>query len=55
MVRSTSPLTKRKGASGLVARVKHLRGEDKLRHATVQAVAPEGELPGDVGHEDGQF
>ena len=37
-------LTKRKGASwvkeGLVARVKHLRGEEMLRHATVQSIGP---------------
>ena len=30
-------------SEGLVARVRHLRGEDKLRHATIQSIGPKGE------------
>ena len=48
-------LTKRKAAwikEGLVARVRHLKGEDKLRHATIQSVGPKGEAPEE--HEPGR-
>ena len=45
-------LTKRKGATwikaGMVARVRHLRGEDKLRHASLQTIDPADPLPGEV-------
>ena len=42
-------LTKRKATwlkAGLVARVRHLKGEEKLRHATLQTLNPEEPLPG---------
>ena len=44
-------IAKRKVAwvkEGLVARVRHLRGEEMLRHASVKAVGAKGEMPGDV-------
>ncbi|MDX7951337.1 RNA ligase family protein [Lichenihabitans sp. Uapishka_5] len=49
--RLAGTIAKRKAAwmrEGMVARVRHLRGEDKLRHASIQAIGAEGELPGDV-------
>ena len=43
-------LTKNKKATwireGLVARVRHLRGEEKLRHATMQSLGVAGAGPG---------
>ena len=50
--RLAGTLARRKASwvkEGLVARVRHLRGEDKLRHATIEAVGSEGELPGRAG------
>jgi ATP-dependent DNA ligase len=44
-------IAKRKASwvkEGLFARVRHLKGEEMLRHATVKAVGIEGELPVDV-------
>ena len=44
-------ITKRKASwvkEGLFARVRHLKGEEMLRHATVKAVGTEGESPGYV-------
>ena len=35
----------------MVARVRHLRGEDKLRHATLQTLDPKEPLPGEVDTE----
>ena len=49
--RLAGTVAKRKASwikEGMVARVRHLRGEDTLRHATIQAIGPTGELPGDV-------
>ena len=34
---------------GLVARVRHLRGEEKLRHATMQSLDVSGPVADDVG------
>ena len=50
--RLAGTLAKRKAAwvkEGLVARVRHLRGEDKLRHATIQSIGAEAELPSRAG------
>jgi hypothetical protein len=33
---------------GLVARVRHLRGEDKLRHATLQSLDVRKPIPDDL-------
>ena len=41
---------------GLVARVRHLRGEEKLRHATMQSLDVSKPVVDDVGerHPDGE-
>ena len=44
-------LTKRKALwikSGLIARVRHLKGEEKLRHATLQTLDVREPLPGEI-------
>lgn len=49
--RLAGALARRKAAwikEGMVARVRHLKGEDKLRHATIQAIGARGEMPDDV-------
>lgn len=49
--RLAGTIERRKAAwikEGMIARVRHLRGEDKLRHATIQTIGPADELPGEV-------
>ena len=49
--RLAGPLARRKASwikEGMVARVRHLKGEDKLRHATIQAIGAKSEMPNDV-------